>query len=387
MRTKISGFIETIKDELEHVNRFIYKNPEEAYHEYKAQSILTETLEKYGFRVEKNFLGLGTEFRASFGEGSPAVAFLCEYDALPGIGHGCGHNIIASSGVGAAIGLSRAIGDTGGRVVVLGTPAEETSGAKVRMAESGVFDDIDAAIMVHPSTTTSESGTSLALDALEFTFNGRAAHASSYPERGINALSACIQFFNMVDALRSHLKPDVRIHGIITEGGTAPNIVPERAVARFYVRSLSSSYLNEVSERVKNCAACAASGLGAEVEIRNFELSYANMVTNVTLSRIFSHNLKESGIIDIYGPRQKAGSIDMGNVSHVCPAIHPYIKTCEKDIAPHTREFAAATITDYAVESMISAAKAMALTGYDIITNCELLREIKDEFGKQKSLF
>lgn len=386
MKQQIVSFIDSLKEDLVEISKYIYENPETAYKEFKAQGILTSTLEKYGFKIEKNFLGLGTEFRASLGSGSPTIAFLCEYDSLPDIGHGCGHNIIGVAGIAAAIGLSRIVNEVGGRVIALGTPGEEASGAKVIMAQKNVFDDVDAAMMVHPSDTTYESGTSLALDALEFTFKGRPAHAAANPEYGINALNACIETFNMINALRQHVKPDVRIHGIISEGGVAANIVPEKAVARFYVRSLKRSYLDEVTEKVKNCARAATVGAGAELEIKNYELSYDNMVTNQTLSRLFSHNLKECGIIDVQGPRGSVGSIDMGNVSHVVPAIHPYIKICESGTPAHTREFAKSTQGSLANENMIKAAKALALTGYDIITNMELLKEVKEEFKKQRGL-
>lgn len=386
MKQQIIGFIELIRDELISISKHIHDNPEEGYKEFKANKILTETLAKYGFKVDRNFLGLGTEFIGTYGEGSPTVAYLCEYDALPGIGHACGHNIIGTAGVAAAIGLSRVLDKAGGRVVVLGTPAEETSGAKVTMAGKDVFKDIDAAIMVHPSDITSESGASLAMDAVEFVFKGRSAHAAANPEQGINALNACIETFNLINALRQHVTSDIRIHGIISDGGSAPNVVPDRAAARFYVRSMKRSVLDEVTEKVKNCARAAAMGVGAEVEISNYEFSYDNMITNHTLSRIFSHNLKECGIIDIRGAENGSGSIDMGNVSHVVPAIHPYIKVSEEGVSCHTREFAEASVSPLANENMIKAACAMAITGLDIITNRELLDEIKVEFQRQRSL-
>ncbi|HBM79408.1 MAG TPA: amidohydrolase [Clostridiaceae bacterium] len=375
-----------MKDELIGISKYIYENPETGFKEFKAQDILTKTLGKYGFSVEKNFIGLGTEFKATFGSGSPSIAYLCEYDALPGIGHGCGHNLIATMGLGAAVGLSKVINGIGGKVVVFGTPAEETSGAKVTMVEKGAFKDIDAAIIVHPSDSTHQSGTSLAIDAIEFTFIGKPAHAAANPENGINALNACIETFNMINALRQHVKSDVRIHGIIAEGGVAANIVPERAVARFYVRALDRSYLNEVVEKVKNCARAAAMAVGAKIEIRNYELSYDNMITNNSLSAIFTRNLKECGVTDIKGSDRSMGSIDMGNVSHVVPSIHPYIKICREGIAGHTREFAQATVEKLAGENIIKAACAMALTGYDLITDKNLLSEVKEEFQRQKSL-
>jgi metal-dependent amidase/aminoacylase/carboxypeptidase family protein len=240
--------------------------------------------------------------------------------------------------------------------------------------------------MVHPSDTTSESGASLALDAVEFIFEGRASHAAANPEQGINALNACIETFNLINAMRQHVTPDVRIHGIISEGGAAPNIVPERAAARFYIRSMKRSILDEVTEKVKNCARAAAMGVGANVRISNYEFSYDNMITNHTLSRLFSHNLKECGIIDIQAPSSSFGSIDMGNVSHVVPAIHPYIEICDEGTAGHTREFAHASQSSLAFENMIKAACAMAITGLDIITNEKLLDEIKEEYKIQRSL-
>ncbi|KPU43057.1 p-aminobenzoyl-glutamate hydrolase subunit B [Oxobacter pfennigii] len=385
MRQQIISCIESMSDEISKISKYLYDNPETAYKEYKAMSVLSEALEKHGFKVTKNFLGLGTEFIAVYGQGEPAIAYLCEYDSLPGLGHGCGHNLIGACSMTAAIGLSKVINDIGGKVVVLGTPGEESDGSKVTMVEKNVFKDIDAALMVHPSSKTSESGVSLAMDALEFTFTGKSAHAAASPEYGINALNACIETFNMINALRQHIPSDVRIHGIISEGGIAPNIVPDRAVAKFYVRSLDRASLNEITERVKNCAKGASIGTGTQLTIRNYEFSYDNMITNHTLSRIFCHNLKESGIIDIHGPQTSTGSIDMGNVSQRVPAIHPYIQISKEDISAHTREFAEATQSEFALENMVKAACALALTGYDLITNKELLNEMKEEFSLHKN--
>lgn len=386
MKRQIVGFIELIKDELVSISKFIHDNPETGYKEFKAQDILTGALSKYGFSVEKNFLSLGTEFKATIGTGSPTIAYLCEYDALPGIGHACGHNIIGTAGVAAALGLGSVLDKIGGSIVVFGTPAEETSGAKVIMSKNNVFSGIDAAIMIHPSDASSESGSSLAIDAIEFIFRGKASHAAASPEQGVNALNACIETFNIINAMRQHFTPDIKIHGIITEGGVAANIVPDRAVARFYVRSQKRSILDEVTEKVKDCAKAAAMGVGAQVDISNYELSYDNMITNHTLSRIFSHNLKECGIIDIQGPRSNPGSIDMGNVSHIVPCIHPYIKICENNIPCHTAQFEECTVSELANENMIKAGCAMALTGYDLITSENLLDEVREEFKRQRSL-
>ncbi|HWR61659.1 MAG TPA: M20 family metallopeptidase [Clostridia bacterium] len=361
---------------------FICNNPELGNQEYKASEKLTAFLSARGFAVETGIVGRPTAFRAVLDSGKPgpSVAFLCEYDALPEIGHGCGHNMIGTMGCGAAAGLAGVLGKTGGRIVVLGTPAEETSGAKVDMAENGIFDGIDAAMMLHPDDKTSESGSSLALDAIQFEFRGKASHAASAPHEGINALDAVLLTFNGINALRQHVTPDVRIHGVITEGGKAANIVPEKAVAQFYVRAGQRKYLGEVTEKVKNIARGAALMTGAALEISNYETSYDNMNTNRSLSRAFNENLRLAGIAEINPSRSSFGSLDMGNVSYVVPAIHPCISISDLKLVGHTVEFRNATLTDRAHDAIIKGACALALTGYDVLTDRELLKRIREEF-------
>jgi amidohydrolase len=248
------------------------------------------------------------------------------------------------------------------------------------MAEKGIFEGIDAAMIVHPSSESFESGISLAMDAIQFSFKGKSAHAAAEPEKGINALDAVILTFNGINALRQHIKSDVRIHGIIKEGGLAANIVPERAVAQFYIRSLDRKYLNEVVEKIKNVARGAALMTGAELEISNYELSYDNMLTNKHLSETFTSNLRLLGVKDIKSSDSGYGSIDMGNVSHVVPAIHPHIGLGNPELIGHTREMADLTITEQGHDALLKGAAAMAYTGYDLIVNKELLKQVKEEF-------
>jgi amidohydrolase len=283
--------------------------------------------------------------------------------------------------------LRSVINEIGGRIIVFGTPAEETDGAKVHLVNQGVFEGVTAAMMVHPSPASEESGTSLALNAIQFQYFGKAAHAAASPETGISALDAVLALFSSVNALRQFVDKDVKIHGIITKGGAAPNIVPDFAEAKFYIRAADKNTLERVTERVKECACGAEKMTGAKLKLSYFEATYDNLKTNKALSVLFNKNLHELGERKIKPPSKGHGSIDMGNVSHVVPAIHPYIKICREGIAGHTREFAQSSLTDLAKDNMIKAACALAITGYDIMTNKDLLTEIREEFERQKGLF
>lgn len=382
-KQKLIEEIDNLSEKLLEIADYIYNNPEQGHEEHKAAAKLTEELENQGFNIERGIAGLETSFKATYGDRKPVVAILAEYDALPE-GHACGHNLIAAMAVGAAIALKNHQKELQGRVDVFGTPAEETDGAKVTMVEQGVFDDIDAAMMIHPSDKNMILDTSLAMDAIEFTYHGRSAHASAAPHDGINALDAVIQLFNSINALRQQLKEDVRIHGIITEGGSAPNIIPKKAVARFYVRAKDRNYLDEVVEKVLNCANGAASATGCKLEHRNFELSFDNMITNKVMSNLFKENLEALGE-HLDPPSKTYGSTDMGNVSHVAPAVHPYISISDQEIAAHTQEFLEAAGSDRGKQGMITGTKVMALTIYDLLTQPELLERAKKEFEKTKS--
>src|SRR5690625_2655158 len=379
--------LEQIKEELWTISDQLYENPELGDEEYESMKLLVDYLGKHHFKVETGIVDRPTAFKAEFKSEKPGprIAYLAEYDALPGVGHGCGHNVIGTMSVGAAVILSKLVNEVGGSVVVLGTPAEETNGAKVPMSAAGVFDDIDVAMILHPGNISSESGDSLAMDAIQYEYTGKSAHAAADPEKGINALDSVIQLFNGINALREHLPSDVRIHGIIAEGGKAANVVPDRACAQFYIRASERSRLNKVVKQVEHIAEGAALMTGASLEISNYELSYDDMVTNETLSEAFTKNLQAVDSEPVKESPVDHGSIDMGNVSQVVPAIHPYISLRNEDLVQHTREFADTTITSVGHEALKNGALSLALTGYDVLANDELLKNIKNEFNEQNN--
>ena len=359
-----------LKEELARISDYIHDHPELGNQEHQAVAILTGFLKEHGFSVKVPVAGIPTAFEAIYDshKPGPAIAFLAEYDALPEIGHGCGHNMIGTMSCGAGVILSKVLDQTGGRIHIFGTPAEETDGAKVAMAQQGLFDGMAAAMMVHPSGYTTASGTSLAMEALQFDYYGQTSHAASSPEKGINALNAVIQLFNGIDAMRQHVQSDTRIHGIISKGGVAANIVPDEAQARFYIRAATKEYLAVVKEKVLKIAEGAALMTGATLSISNYELSYDDLKTDAELSNLFNENLKLLGIPNILPPAKSTGSVDMGNVSNIVPAIHPYIGIADAPLNGHSTELAAATLTDFAHERLLIGALALAFTGWDVLS-------------------
>jgi len=383
MKEKVFELINKLTPELNELSLDIYNNPELGYEEFKACKLHTGLLQKYGFNVQTNFSGVETGFKAEYKSNKPGitVAYMAEYDALPGIGHGCGHNLLGTVSTGAGIVLKQIIDEIGGTVVVFGTPAEETSGAKVTYVENHEFDNIDIAMMAHPGNEYAKSGSSLALEPVQFEFFGKTAHAAAAPEKGVNALDAAIQTFNSINALREHIRSDSRVHGVILDGGKAANIVPDYAKCQFYVRSTSKTYNLELLEKIKNCARAAALATGCELKITKYEFNYDNMVTNQTLSSVFNEKIYEAAGIKMSEPPKSTGSIDAGQVSQVCPAIHPYFDiTNDKNIVAHTREMASSTLTDYAKEQMKNTIAALVLTAAEVIQNNELYEKIKYEF-------
>ena len=377
MKEKIFKEGQLIKDRLREISDYIYNNPELGNEEYKAVEVLMKFLKEHDFEIEAPIAGMDTAFKATFDSGKPGmtIGYLCEYDALPKIGHGCGHNMIGVMSAGAGVALSKVLNEIGGKVIVYGTPAEETNGGKVILAEAGVFDELDAAMIVHPDGETRASGSSSALYPIRFIYKGKTAHAASCPEKGINALNSVIQLFNGIDALRQHVTPDVRMHGIITKGGVAANIVPDEAIADFYFRASTKERVNEVVEKVKKIAEGAALMTGATLEMERYELPYDDLKTNEILSEMFNNNLRELGITDIKEAKATGGSSDIGNVSHVAPTIHPYIGITDCPIVGHSVEMAKATTTDKAHDRLLIAALAMAYTGHDIIVKNESLKK------------
>lgn len=370
------------------ISRAIGSRPELGHEEYFASGLLTEELERQGFAVERGTLGIATAFIGEYDSGKqgPTIAFLCEYDALPEIGHACGHHLICSMSMIAAVGLKSVIDELGGKIRVYGTPAEETKGAKVPMAEAGLFDDCDIALMAHPYHSFERSGESLALDAIQFEYAGVAAHAAASPYEGVNALDAVLSLFHNVNALRQQTRSHARIHGIIDNGGKAPNIIPDYASAKFYVRSANRAYTNELTEKVKRIAEAAALATGTTLTMSNYEFSYDELLTNETLSSQFNANLMEAGIApeEIESGKDN-GSLDLGNVSVRCPAIHPYVKVVDERYLLHTEAFRDAAMAERALDGMIFGAKMLAGTAFDVASNPELLERIRAEFQAQTS--
>ncbi len=383
-REKIWKAVDAVAERLYEISDWMYHHPEIGHQEKEAAKLLVGELESHGFMVTAPYATMETAFKAVYrGGDGPTIAIVAEYDALPGLGHGCGHNIIGASAVGAAIGLKEGWSDFPGTLIVYGAPAEEgavdNAGGKVILVENDAFVGVDAAMMVHPSNRSALGGTSNAREAMEITFKGRPAHAAGAPHEGINALDAAIQTFNGFNALRQHVKSNVRIHGIIKEGGVAPNIVPERAVIRMYVRSAEASYLAEVVEKVKNCARAGAMAAGATVEFRQTANTYKNMINNCTMSCVFKRNLEELGEV-VLPAGIGAGSTDMANVSHVVPSIHPYIGISSQKVVGHSQGMADATITDEGHKGLLLAAKSMAATAADLFADQALLTRVKREF-------
>lgn len=381
LKRRVAAEVERHRSDLIAVAEEIHRNPELGRREFAASGLLCRHLSQAGYRVMTGIAGQPTAFHASAGtQGAPGVAFLAEYDALPELGHACGHNLIAAMALGAALGVRPILDDMGGRAVVVGTPDEEDAGGKIPLAAAGVFNDLTAALIVHPGSRNQVIMEALAAVGFEVRFRGRAAHAASEPYKGINALDALIHSFNGINALRQHLREDVRIHGIITKGGAAPNIVPDWTEGRFIVRAKDRGYLQEVREKVENCLKAGELATGASLEIE-WQETFDDMRSNMTLARVFRANMESLGLETCDpAPGEGMGSTDMGNVSHVVPAVHPTIAIAGPEVPGHTREFAEAAVSKIGLEAMISGAKAMAMTAVDIWNDGRLREDLRREF-------
>jgi len=361
----------------------LHDNPELAFEEHRAAAWLSEAIEAEGVPVERALGGLPTAFRARIGSGAPTVAILAEYDALPEIGHACGHNLIAAGALGAFLALARAThrAPALGRVELIGTPAEEGGGGKVRLLEAGVFEGVDAAMMYHPYDRDMLAHPALATTKLEFTFRGAPAHAAIAPWDGKSALTACLDTFRLIDGQRVHFRDGVRVHGIVTDGGQAVNIIPERAACVFQVRATNLAELERVRAIVERCASAAALAAGVLVEVVE-RMGYKSMQNNLTLARRFGVALEALGRPAVEAdPSAGAGSTDMGDVSHAVPSIHPYLAICDRGHALcHQHAFAACAKSPRGYDAAIVAAKAMARTALDLIEQPELAAAVRGEF-------
>jgi amidohydrolase len=374
--------IEAHRDQLIELSLRIHANPETAFREAKAAGWLRDYLEAEGFAVERGICQIDTAFRASYGSGRPRVAFLAEYDALAGIGHGCGHNIIAMASLGAAIATKAIVSETGGTALAIGTPAEEAAGGKVLMANRGAFDDLDVAMLVHPANRDVAVTYALACLELDVQYFGRAAHAAARPEAGINALDALVIAYNSVSALRQHIRDSARIHGIITDGGQAVNVVPERAAGVFLLRAEDDDYMEELKEKVLACFRAGAEATGARLEYRwGEEARYRAMRSNRALAEAYRRNMEALGRqVEERDSGRSMGSTDMGNVSALVPAIHPTVAIAPPDVPIHTPEFCDVSASEAGHLGLLDAAKAMAMTAVDVLLDADLRRRIEEEF-------
>lgn len=387
LKDEVFRRVDAKRDQLGSIVRYLHDNPEIGGEETKSATFLCGTLREAGFGVQQGIAGLPTAFIGTFcaeDEHEPKVAFVVEYDALPSLGHACGHNASAAASVGAALAVAEIMRENGlpGTCMAVGTPGEENLAGKIPMIGAGIFEGVSAAIMVHSYDRWMTNIRAMALDALEFSFKGKPAHGAAAPHEGINALDAVMLTFHGINCLRQHIIEGSRIHGIVTHGGDAPNIVPERAVAAFYVRAQISGYLEELTTRVKDCARGAALATGCELEINTFEPRLDDLRSNEVLLGLFINNL--SRWIDankIIETPEALGSTDMGNLSHVVPGIHPLMPIAPEGIHLHTHEFTNATLTVEALDTVILAAAAMACTALDLILEKDKRDAVVIEFN------
>lgn len=367
---------------------FIYANPETAMKEVKSSAALADLMEEFGFDVERGAGGVETAFVAKKGSGGPVVGFLAEYDALPGVDHGCGHNLIAGSNAVAGIGLAAALEDLPGTVIVYGCPAEEAVGGKVYMANAGVFDGLDIALTTHPGAggksanpVLEGSGRSLSWQEIVIEFRGQTAHAAADPENGRNALNALLYVFRGIDGLRQHVKSTARMHGVITHGGEVPNVVPDYTRGHFFVRAESLAETAELAEKVRGIAEGAASMSATEVTFTLPHPPYADVVPNHTLAKRVKAHLDDLGMqLPDQEPGPGRGSTDVGNVSYLAPTTCARFPITEGLVPWHSRVVHEAAGKDMAYDSMFTAAKAVALTGLDCLEDASLIESAKTEW-------
>ena len=381
-KKEICSYIDSIAPELIELSHSIHAQPELAYEEHFAHECLTKTLSEKGLEVEKGAYELDTAFEANAGSSGPIIALLCEYDALPGIGHACGHNIIAAAGIGAGLAASEFTEPFNGRLRILGTPAEEGGGGKVRMLNKGAFDSVEAVLMIHPADADLPNISSLAVQQLKATYTGKAAHAAAAPEKGINALDGAVLGYMGVAALRQHIATDERLHGIFTNGGQKANIVPETAEAIWYARSSTMERLEILKARLVETLYGGARSAGCDIQIEWVNEPYAEVLDNTPLLEAYMKNSESVGrVIKAADDDGVVGSTDLGNVSHVVPSIHPMVKVAPKGTAIHTVDFEKCAKSEEGDKGLLDSAKSLAMTVLDCWNDPSLLKDAKDFFA------
>jgi amidohydrolase len=386
LKQRVCDHIDRIATDLIHASHEIHAHPELNFAEHFAHDLLTGVLRDHGLETTPHLHGIDTAFESRAGGTGPTVAVLCEYDALPGIGHACGHNIIATAGLGAGIAAAAVAGELGGRLRLMGTPAEEGGGGKIALARSGAFEGIDAAMMVHPADADLVSMDTIALQELQVHYVGKAAHAAAAPWEGRNALDAAVLGYMNVAALRQHIRPTERVHGVFTHGGTKANIVPADAAMDWIVRSTTIDSLQPLKQRVLTCLESAATACGCSMQHRWGEHTYADMVDNGPMVAAYVANAERLGRQPV-DPRvaghHVVGSTDMGNISYLVPSIHPMIRVAPAGTPIHTVEFAEWAASADGDRAVLDGAKAMAMTVVDLWTSADLRRATADAFARR----
>ena len=371
-----------MKEDLFALSKKLFENPEIAYQEHHACQWLSHFLEERGFEVEVGVGGLETAFFAKPKDvrlASPRVAFLAEYDALEKIGHGCGHNLIAASALGAAVALRESSNDHQGSFVVVGTPAEEGGGGKARLADAGIFEGIDMALMVHPGHRYLAGEESLGRIKAKVEFIGQTAHASAAPELGRNALDAIVCAYNNISALRQQIAPDGKIHGIITDGGDAPNVIPDYTAGLFYIRAASKAYLEALFQRFQDCCRGAALAAKCECNIEIQPPSLDPVKRNNALESVCVANMKALGF-SVETKNGPSGSTDLGNLSQILPALQPFMPICDEHVRLHSIDFANATQSERGRHALLDSAKILAMTAYDYLSAADIQKAVAEDF-------
>jgi amidohydrolase len=372
-------------DELRTASRAIHELAEIGYEEFQSSRLLADVMEKHGFAVERGVSGMPTAFLARRGTKGPHVAFVCEYDALRGLGHACGHNLIGAASAGAGIALNEALDTVGAaaRVTVVGAPAEEGGGGKIPLCRDGVFDDCDAVLIFHPSDRTASIQYALACTHWGWTFRGRAAHAAGHPDHGINALDAFVHAYNGISLWRQQLRDDARVHGFIIEGGTAPNIIPEVTRGEYLTRARDGEYLRAMNERFRSIFEAAAQATGCELLLEERE-TYLDLRSNPVLSERTTVAFAALGIAqDDVVPWERPGSTDVGDVSYAAPTLHPEIAIGDEGVSPHTHAFREAAISPRGEQVLLQAAEVLARVGADVVLDHEIRTRVRDAFAGQ----
>lgn len=383
MKQYIKSYLSTIDKDLYNISKYIYMNPELSFNEYKACNYLTNILKENNFKIKDNFINISTSFFAEYGYGLPKICFICEYDALESYGHLTGHNLISSMSIGAALSLSKAISNLKkGSVIVIGCPGEFKGSSKITMVKQGVFKNIDAVLMAHPNTITMESGTSMATLPLKITYKSEPGIAYKKLE-GFSALDASILTLNIINLLNKKTDADTYISSSIINPNpiASPLYIPSASDIELYIRGSAMNLVTPIEDKIRCVSKFISDFMNVDNKNFIFEMPYDELITNNTLSRIFSHNLKEAGIIDISPPNKNFSSLSIGSVSKVVPCIHPYVSiTKDPSISYLSNDFAKSTISNFAQDIALKTSQALALTGLDLIEKESLINEVIKSF-------